>query len=137
MLVVEPVLGVLLLPRPDQSLMARREESSAEVGRGIGFIPADVVQHVVAIQLQREPASVDGMISATNPDAAVWFEGWLAGVNPKLMKFKVILDASGFVPLAFIHGHAAAGVAGECAGGEITDEKQNHIFIGVWRPINL
>ena len=87
-------------------------------GRRIGFFPGDVVQDFVAELLQGVADGKNDVMRAAHPNRAVGLEHALASQKPFAVELVVQFRSAGFIPVAFVHLHHAAGVAGDAAVGE-------------------
>lgn len=68
--VIKEVFGGLVLARPNEGLVGGGEIAAAQIGRGVGLEPGDVIEEVVAEPLQRMAALIDRMIGAADPERA-------------------------------------------------------------------
>lgn len=70
----------------------------------------------------------DDMMRAGDPDGAVGFEHALAALEPCGIEFVIPFPTARFVPLAFVHLHHFACMAGDAAVGEkIRRVGENHV----------
>lgn len=131
-LIVEAVLTLFVLGRPDDGLGRVREVAAGEIRRRVGLLPGDVVEDFEAKLLHRVTDGEDDVVRARHPDAAVGLEHLLAAAQPFRVELMVQLRAAGFVPRAFVHLDHAAGVAGDAAvRKEVRRVGENHVEAAV------
>ena len=103
---------------PEDGFGGMGEVAAAQVGRGIGFFPGDVVEDFVAELLHGVANGKNDVMGAAHPNGAVGFQNFLAAREPFLVKFVIQFGSAAFVPVAFVHFDHASGVAGDAAVGE-------------------
>ena len=96
-------------PRIDDFILIRRR---------VGFLPRDVIEDFEAELLHGEADGEDDVVRAGDPDRAVGFEDALAADEPFAVEVVVLVRAPGLVPIALVHLHHLAGVAGDATVGE-------------------
>ncbi len=62
--IVEIMLGFFGLPHPDQGLVTGRKHPTGQIGGGIGFEPANVVDEMPTLLLQGKAAGINGVVGA-------------------------------------------------------------------------
>lgn len=126
--VIEAVAALLVLSGPENRLGGVREVAAGEVGRGIGLLPRDLVEHFHAELLHGVTDGEDDVVRAADPHCAVGLEQGLAALEPFGVEFVVEFGAAGFVPRALVHLHHLAGMAGDAAVGEKVGRiGENHV----------
>lgn len=110
--------GLLVFRGPENRLGGVGEVAAGEVGRRVGLFPRDVVEDFEAELLHGEADGEDDVVRAGDPDRAVGLEDALAAGEPFAVEVVVLVRALGFVPVALVHLHHFAGVAGDAAIGE-------------------
>jgi len=116
--VVELVAAFLVAPGPDNRLGGVGEVSAAEVRRGIGFDPGDVVQQLKAEALHGVADGMDDVGRAADPDGPVGLQEPAALAEPAKSEVVVGLGALGLVPFALVHAHHLPRMAGDAVIGE-------------------
>ena len=82
-----------------------RECAATEVGRWIGFLPYDVVEHSKSGLDQRHPCNGMKMKRPANPHRSGRFEDPKTLRHPFLSEFEVLFPTSALVPIALVNAH--------------------------------
>lgn len=97
---------------PQHRLSGMSEISTAQVWRGVLFLPGDIVQDLVALLLKSHSDGVDIMQRTRYPDGARWLQDTLAFAYPRAVKLVLFLDRKAFIPISLIDRHLLATLAG-------------------------
>lgn len=116
--VVEAVFAFLIARGPEEGLGGVGEVAAGKVGRRVGLFPGDVVEDFEPQLLQRVPNGEDDVQGAADPEGAMGLEDALAASKPFAVEFVVEGRPAGFIPIALVHLHHPARVAGDAAVGE-------------------
>lgn len=104
---------------PDDQLGRMREETTGEVRAGVGLVPGDGVEQMVAQLLHRKAERKDDVLCARDPDGPGRLENATAGRKPTAMELVIGTQAGGGIPLSFVDRHPAARLAGGAAVGQV------------------
>jgi hypothetical protein len=69
--IVKVMLGFFIFPRPDQAFVAGSKIFAGNIRGGIGLEPDYIIQDMVALQHQVQPARINAVVCSGNPNRAV------------------------------------------------------------------
>ena len=111
--IVELMWHFLALPRPNDELGGVSKETARDVCRGIGFLPCDDIQNLVAQFGQTVCHGEDIVVCAAYPYCTIVLELLTAETEPRPVPLHHVFLRLGLVPFSLVHAHYLAALHGD------------------------